>query len=80
MKVVAIKDANITKKKWPNGTHQAYFIGDVFDIVEWGDEYKRIKYKCLDSNGNIHENIIINEKNFISLKEWRELQINKLGL
>ena len=50
MKVVAIKDAPVTKKKWPNGTHQSYYIGDIFDIVEWDDEYKRIVY-------NLHLNL-----------------------
>lgn len=75
MKVVAIKDAPVTKKKWPNGTHQSYYIGDIFDIVEWDDEYKRIVYKDV-----IHEHLVITEENFVSLEEWRELQINKLGI
>lgn len=75
MKVVAIKDAPVIKKKWPNGTYQAYYIGDIFDTVDWGDEYKRIVYK----NG-IYEHLVITEENFVSLEEWRELQLNKLGV
>jgi len=75
MKVVAIKDAPVIKKKWPNGTHQAYYIGDVFDTIDWDDEYKRIVYK----NG-IYEHLVITEENFVSLEEWRELQLNKLGV
>ena len=75
MKVVAIKDAPLINKKWPNGTHQAYYIGDVFDTADWDDEYKQIVYK-----DGIYEHLVITEENFVSLEEWRELQINKLGL
>ena len=75
MKIIAIKDSNITKKKWPNGTHQAYYIGDIFDIVKWDYEYKRIVYK-----DGIHEHLVITKENFVSLEEWRELQLNELGI
>ena len=30
MKVVAIRDAVITNKKWPNGTYRAYYRGRYF--------------------------------------------------
>ena len=76
MKVVAIKDAVIVdNKKWPNGTYQAYFKGDIFEISNWIDDDKSIVYK-----DGIHERLIVTEENFVTLEEWREIQLKELGI
>lgn len=77
MKVVAIRDAVITNKKWPNGTYRAYYRGDIFDTSDWlgpGNE-KSIVYK----NGP-YDKLFITEENFVTLEEWRELQLQKLEI
>lgn len=76
MKVVAIRDAIITNKKWPNGTHRAYYRGDIFDTSDWlGTDEKSIVYK----NGP-YDKLFITGENFVTIEEWRELQLKDLGV
>jgi len=71
---MAIKKGPKTNKKWPNGTHHAYYKGEVFDLIEHVDsESMLIKYSDTEID-RLH----VMSENFMSLEEWRGKRIDKL--
>jgi len=81
MKVIAIKDAPvpITKSGFTRKGKfydKAYYRGDVFEVHDrttWGTEDYLIIY-----HDKLEINMDVDSKNFITLREYREQQLNKL--
>ena len=79
MKVIAIKDAPITKHGYTHKSKfydKAYSEGDVFEVHDrttWGTEDYLIIY-----HDKLETNMDVDPDNFITLREYREQQLNKL--
>jgi hypothetical protein len=80
MKVIAIKDAPIPERGYTHkGKHyeRAYYEGDVFEIYDvpmFNEEYLIIYHDKLEITMDV------NTKNFITLREHREIKLEQLGI
>ena len=68
MKVIAINDAPLPQ----NRDNRAYYVGDIFEVYD-----KRKSYLII-YNHKLEVNMDVNPDNFITLEEWREIQLNKI--
>jgi hypothetical protein len=81
MKVIAIKDAPITKHGYSHRGKfydKAYSIGDVFEVHDrttWGTEVHLIIY-----HDKLETNMDVDPDNFITLREYREIKLKELGI
>ena len=69
--IIAIKDAPIFKSKV--GERQAYKLGDKFKIVSYFSKEEIIIWHPL-----IESTMAVNAKNFETLEQYRQKQINKI--
>lgn len=86
MKVIAISDSPkltdifLEESDFQyNGLYvdRAYYKGDIFEVYDrptMGKDYLIIYHHKLKTNMDV------NPENFISLEEWRERQLNKIGI
>ncbi len=80
MKVIAIKDAPIPERGYTHkGKHyeRDYYKGDVFEIYDapmFNEEYLIIYHDKLEITMDV------NTKNFITLREHREIKLEQLGI
>ena len=83
MKVIAIKDAPVTGRYWPDGSKQAYRKGDVFDLdmnnidgTPWSEVDTVTKFMVV-WHPTIGKLEVIAE-NFEDLEEWRSRRIDNI--
>lgn len=81
MKVIAINDAPFRSPHHHNGVYyeRAYHKGDIFEVYDrtstsWGKDYLIIYHDKLETTMDV------NPDNFITLEDYREQQIDKLGI
>jgi hypothetical protein len=80
MKVIAINDAPFRSPHHHNGVYyeRAYCKGDIFEVYDrstWGTEDHLIIY-----HDKLETTMDVNPDNFITLEDYREQQIDKLGI
>lgn len=71
MKVIAINDAPLPQNM-SFFERRAYYVGDIFEVYD-----KRKSYLII-YNHKLEVNMDVNPDNFITLEEWREIQLNKI--
>ena len=84
MKVIAIKDAPVTGRYWPDGSKQAYRKGDVFELdmhnidgtlwSEVDDATKKFLVVWHPTIGKLE----VTAENFEDLEEWRSKRIDNI--
>ncbi len=79
MKVIAINDASIPNSHYHNGVYyeRAYYKGDVFEIYDgsmFKGEYLIIYHDKLEITMDV------DPRNFINLREYREIKLKELGI
>lgn len=82
MKVIAINDAPIPERGYlHNGVYydRAYYKGNIFEVYDmtgttWGRDYLIIYHDKLETTMDVDPN------NFITLEEWRNQKLDKLGI
>ena len=73
MKVIAIKDAPVTGRYWPDGSKQAYRKGDVFELdMHNTDAFKKFMVVWHPTIGKLE----VIAENFEDLEEWRSKRID----
>lgn len=72
MKVIAIKDAPVTGRYWPDGSKQAYSKGDVFEL----DMHNIGKFLVVwhPTIGKLE----VTAENFEDLEKWRSKRIDNI--
>lgn len=83
MKVIAIKDAPVTGRYWPDGSKQAYRKGDVFELdmhnidgTPWSEVDAATKFLVVwhPAIGKLE----VIAENFEDLEEWRSKRIDNI--
>ncbi len=81
MKVIAIKDAPIPERGYTHkGKHyeRAYYKGDVFEIYD-APMFRTEEYLII-YHDKLEITMDVNTKNFITLREHREIKLEQLGI
>ena len=79
MKVIAINDAPIPERGYINkGKHyeRAYYKGDVFEIYD----SSKFKDYLIIYHDKLETTMDVDPKNFITLREYREIKLKELGI
>lgn len=83
MKVIAINDAPIPERGYNHkGVYyeRAYLKGDIFEVYDrhsWNSHDKAYLIICHDK---LETTMDVDPNNFITLEEWRNQKLNKLGI
>jgi hypothetical protein len=79
MKVIAINDAPIPVRGYTHKGKQyerAYYKGDVFEIYD----SSKFKAYLIIYHDKLETTMCVDTKNFITLREHREIKLNELGI
>ena len=75
MKVIAIKDAPVTYRYWPDGSKQAYRKGDMFEVdMHNTDVFKKFMVVWHPTIGKLE----VIAENFEDLEQWRSKRIDNI--
>jgi hypothetical protein len=74
MKVIAINDSPLITLE----DELAYYKGDIFELLDETPSRINNRDYILIYHSKLESNMLVDTQNFITLEEWRELQIDKI--